>query len=57
MVRLFLGFAQMAGAVTGVILLLETGVTKEALIAVVATSFATTASVMLFGRDRPRGLR
>ncbi len=56
-VRLGIGLAQMGGATTAFVLLFETGVTTAALLAVVATSVSTTASVLLFGRDRPRGLR
>ena len=51
-VRLAIGFAQMAGAVTAFVLLYETGVSEASLAAVVATSVATTISVMLFGRRR-----
>lgn len=42
----------MAGAVTAFVLLYETGVSEASLAAVVATSVATTISVMLFGRRR-----
>jgi len=54
-VRLALGLAQMGGVVTAFCLLWTEGVTRGALTAVVLTSGATTLSVMLFGRDRPRG--
>jgi hypothetical protein len=44
-----LGLAQMAGAVTAIVLLARSGVTPAALTAVAVTSLLTTASVVLFG--------
>ena len=49
-VRLILGFLQMAGAAFTLALLLETGVNKFSLAAVVATGLLTTISVLLFGK-------
>lgn len=55
MVRLTLGIVQMIGASVGVILLAFLGVTAWSLAVVLATTVATTASVLLFGsRSRPR---
>ena len=53
--RVVLGFVQLAGATTALGLLAQGGVSQSALIAVVATCVSTTVSVMLFGRGRPRG--
>lgn len=50
--RLALGMLQMAGSVVSVVLLLHTGVSASALIAVSVTCALTTASVMLFGGKR-----
>ena len=50
--RLALGMLQMAGSVVSVVLLLHTGVSAPALIAVCVTCALTTASVMLFGGKR-----
>jgi len=57
LVRVLLGSAQMSGAVVSAMLLYQTGVTANALTAVMATCAATSLSVILFGHDRPRGLR
>jgi hypothetical protein len=54
LLRLVLGFAQAFGASLGVTLLLQTGVTKGALLAVTLTGLCTTVSVLLFGGRRRR---
>lgn len=51
MVRLVLGFAQMFGATTGVVLLLGTGLSIQTIAVVVVTSVCTIVSRILF-RDR-----
>jgi hypothetical protein len=53
-VRLVLGLAQMFGAVFSVTLLVRTGVTAVALIAVALTGVLTTVSVLLFGARRSK---
>lgn len=53
-VRLILGFLQMFGAVFSVTLLVRTGVTVPALIAVTVTGVLTTVSVLLFGARRSK---
>ena len=53
-VRLILGFLQMFGAVFSVTLLVRTGVTAIALIAVAVTGVLTTVSVLLFGARRSK---
>ena len=50
--RFCLGMFQMAGAVAAALLLLATGVSTAALLAVVFTSVASTVSVLLFGSRR-----
>ena len=47
--RLALGVAQMVGASSGIILLAVSGVTAWSLALVLATTFGTTLSVLLFG--------
>ena len=47
--RLLLGFAQMFGAVFSVTLLIRSGVTRLALVAVAITGLLTTISMLLFG--------
>ena len=54
LVRLTLGAAQMAGATTALLLLVQTGVNAWSLGAVVVTCALTTTSVLLFGSRRPR---
>jgi hypothetical protein len=53
-VRILLGFLQIFGASLGVILLIETGVTRLSLLVVALTGVCTTVSVLLFGSLRPR---
>jgi hypothetical protein len=53
-VRLILGFLQMFGAVFSVTVLVRTGVTALALIAVGVTGVLTTVSVLLFGARRSK---
>lgn len=48
-IRYLLGIAQMFGAVFSVILLIQTGLNKFSLIAVVITCVLTTIRVVLFG--------
>lgn len=50
--RLALGVTEMIGAVVSAGLLIAYGMNKWALIAVIITCTATTASVMLFGKKR-----
>ena len=47
--RLALGFSQMFGAVFSATLLIETGMTPLALLAVTATGVVTIVSILLFG--------
>lgn len=56
-VRLALGVTQMVGATVALVLLVQSGVSRASLTAVVLASSATALSVMLFGRDKPRGFR
>ena len=51
-VRLFLGQAQMIGAVMSFILLIQLGINEWSLGAVVLTCLCTTVSVLLFGGRR-----
>ena len=51
-VRLVLGVAQMAGAVTALVLLATTGITRATAETIVVTCALTTASVLLFGSGR-----
>lgn len=53
-VRIGLGIAQMTGATTTVVLLIETGVSTVSLAATVATCALTTLSVLLFGAHHGR---
>jgi hypothetical protein len=54
--RLLLGFAQMFGAVFSVTLLIRSGVTRVALVAVAIIGLRTTISIVLFGaRNAKRG--
>ncbi len=53
-VRLILGFLQMFGAMFSVTLLVRTGVTALALIAVAVTGVLTTVSILLFGARRSK---
>ena len=54
--RFILGMAQMAAGTVAAILLIETGVSSWALIAVLVTCALTTISVLLFGAKRtPEG--
>jgi hypothetical protein len=53
LLRLFLGTAQMAGAATALLLIVQTGLSEWARGAVVITCLFTTASVLLFGRRLP----
>ncbi len=48
LVRMFLGLAQMTGAVTAAILLFSTGVSRVSISATVATSCVTGMSLLLF---------
>ena len=48
-IRLLLGFAQMAGAAFSLALLIFSGVSAPALVSVVATCLLTMMSVLLFG--------
>lgn len=48
-IRYLPGIAQMFGAVFSVILLIQTGVNKYSMVAVVITCALTTISVLLFG--------
>ena len=48
------GFLQVFGASLGVILLIETGVTRLTLLVVALTGLCTTVSVLLFGSLRSR---
>jgi hypothetical protein len=48
-IRYLLGIAQMFGAVFSVILLIQTGVNKYSMVAVVITCALTPISVLLFG--------
>lgn len=50
-----LGVLQMSVAVTSLVLLFETGLTRAAMVAVVCTCVLTTISVVLFGRGRQPG--
>jgi hypothetical protein len=52
LVRLLLGMAQVCGAGFSIALLLESGVSAAALVAVVITCVLTTISVLLFGGRR-----
>lgn len=54
LLRLVLGFLQVFGASLAFTLLLQTGVTRLALIIVTATGLCTTLSVVLFGGRRRR---
>lgn len=51
-VRLLLGQFQMIGAVVSLYLLVQTGMSELALGTVLLTCLFTTASVLLFGRER-----
>lgn len=51
-IRLALGFLQIAGATASLTLLLSTGLNEVSLMAVVATGLMTTVSVLLFGGRR-----
>jgi predicted neutral ceramidase superfamily lipid hydrolase len=53
-VRMCLGLAQMAAATVAAVLLVETGISKSSLLAVVIACALTTVSVLLFGSRRPR---
>ncbi len=53
-VRLALGLLQMAGAASSVTLLVRTGITALALIAVTITGLLTTVSILLFGVRRTK---
>ena len=48
-VRIVLGLAQVFGATTSIALLLSTGLSQMALVAVAGTCLCTTGSVLLFG--------
>jgi hypothetical protein len=50
--RVALGLLQMFGAVFSVVLLMASGVTTVALVAVALTALCTSISVLLFGRSR-----
>ena len=52
--RIGFGAAQLLGATMSGVLLLETGVTRWSLLAVILTCVLTTVSVLVFG-DRRRG--
>jgi hypothetical protein len=54
LLRIALGFLQVFGASVAFGLLLQTGVTRLALIVVTATGLCTTLSVVLFGGGRRR---
>lgn len=54
MALLVLGFAQVFGASLAATLLLQTGVTKVALLVVTLTGLCTTASALLFGGRRSK---
>jgi hypothetical protein len=55
LLRFWLGMAQMGAATVAAILLVRSGVSPAALLAVVAASTLTMASVLLFGsRRKPR---
>jgi hypothetical protein len=47
--RLALGVLQMGGAIAGLMLVASSGLTRSALAVALATTFATTVSVLLFG--------
>lgn len=51
--RFALGMAQMAGATLSAVLLVSTGVTTSALLAVTVTCAVTSMSVFFFGAQRP----
>lgn len=53
LLRLVLGFLQISGTGLSLALLLSTGVTTVALVAVVVTALCTTVSVLLFGARTP----
>ena len=53
LLRGVLGIAQMAGAVTALVLLARSGISAAALAAVAVTSLLTTTSVLLYG-SQPR---
>jgi hypothetical protein len=52
--RVALGTSQIVGSITAFALLLRTGISTEALVAVCATCLFTTVSVVLFGGRRSR---
>jgi hypothetical protein len=53
-VRIALGTAQVFGATFSAVLLIQTGVSRPALLSVALTCLCTTASVLLFGSRRPK---
>ena len=49
LLRLALGILQLFGASLALVLLLQAGLTREALVVAAATGLCTTTSVLLFG--------